>query len=95
MSGVISIDVAEKILAALAGLPAVNDIGESVVQAVREAELLHGIIDRFVIVHPDAVASAGHVDGVAGLGVKLDVEKLRAEAPSKGKAGTTDRRREA
>ena len=53
----IRLEVAEKILAALAGLQAVNDVGERVVQAVRQAKLPSGIIHRFAIVHAAAAAS--------------------------------------
>ncbi len=77
----VGFQVPEKILAVPAGLPAINDVGERVVEPVREAELLERAVDALVRVDGREVARAGDVRGFIGLRVKLDVEKFRAESP--------------
>jgi hypothetical protein len=60
---------------------------------MRKAELFNRVANSLVVIHPNAVAPAGHVNRITRLGVHLHMEEFRAKTPMRhigGKPKTTD-----
>src|SRR5213593_3940993 len=77
----VRLEAPQKIVPALTKEPAIEHIGRQKIKAVRNVEGVDGIPNRLVVIDPRALTSAGHVNRLVGVEVKLGVEELHAKAP--------------